>query len=217
MPEQQTFSYYQLTHWREECHQRFGSIHHLPLIAWGQELQSLLKKDSRVLDIGAGVKKPLQKTIKDARQRYYSLDNDQAGRFDFCSFDDIPPDLQFDVMVANQVLEHLTINDAFDMVSSGYQKLVEGGCFLATVPNPAHPVRYWADVTHITHWPFNDLYGLFRTAGYSVRTLARYNKTALTHNPIKRMVTNIVCESFRIDWCDSLLIVGQKKSQKSER
>ena len=135
------------------------------------------------------------------------------GDFDFRLFEEIPTDLQFDLMAANQVLEHLTISDAFTMLRSAYRHLVDGGYLLATVPNAAHPVRQWGDSTHVTPWFMNELYGLVRNAGFQVVSMARYNKYPLTRNPIKRMVVNIVCDVFRVDWCDSLVIVGQKRSR----
>ena len=115
-------------------------------------------------------------------------------------------------MVANQVLEHLTVADAFAMLRAAYEHLVDGGHLLATVPNAAHPVRQW-DPTHLTAWPMNDLYSLLRNAGFQVASMARYNKYPLTRNPFKRLVVNIVCETFRVDWCDSLMIVGQKRPE----
>jgi SAM-dependent methyltransferase len=202
-------SYNQLTRWRKECNQRFGNIHDVSIRGPQAELQTLLQPNSRVLDVGAGVDKPLRNTIREPEQRYYSLDNDPDGSFDFASFDDVPLDMKFDVMVANQVLEHLTIDEAYGMLCTAYRHLSEGGHFLATVPSPSHPVRQW-DPTHLTPWPMNDLYGLFRASGFQVSTLCRYNKYPLTRNPFKRLVVNIVCEAFRVDWCDSLMIVGTR-------
>ena len=204
-----SLSWSQLTRWRSECYQRFGSIRDLPLRSPREELQGLLRSDSAVLDIGAGVHKPLQQYVNLPTQCYFSLDSDPAGDFDFGSFDEVPSDLRFDLMVANQVLEHLTIADAFAMLCSAYRHLVEGGYLLATVPNAAHPVRQW-DATHLTAWPMSSLYSILRYAGFQVVSMARYNKHPLTRNPIKRAVVNIVCEVFRVDWCDSLMIVGQK-------
>jgi hypothetical protein len=203
-------SYHQLTRWRNECNQRFGSIHVLPIRGPQAELRALLQPHSRVLDVGAGVDQPLRETIQGPEQQYYALDTDPDGQFDFGSFADIPADMQFDLLVANQVLEHLTIDDAFGMLCAAYQHLKIGGHMLATVPNPAHPVRQWGDATHVTAWPLNDLYGLFRASGFEVASLCRYNKVPLTRNPLKRLIVGVVCETFRVDWCDSLLIVGTR-------
>jgi hypothetical protein len=211
MIDEVTLSWSQLTRWRQECYQRFGGIRNLDLCSPTKEIRALLRPDSCVLDIGAGVHKWLQQFVSLPSQGYYSLDIDPDGDFDFRSFEEIPANLQFDLMVANQVLEHVAISDAFAMLCSAYRHLVDGGRLLATVPSPSHPVRHWGDATHLQHWPMFDLYGLFRSAGFQVPALTRYNKFPLTRNPLKRMVVNVVCETFRVDWCDSLMIVGQKR------
>ena len=212
MGDEVNLSWSQLTRWRKECFQRFGGIRNLGLCSPSAEIRALLRLDSCVLDIGAGVHKWLKQFVSLPSQRYYSLDIDPEGDFDFRSFEEIPTDLQFDLGVANQVLEHLTIASAVAMLRSAHQHLVEGGHLLATVPNAAHPVRQW-DATHLTAWPMSSLYSLLRFAGFQVVSMARYNKFPLTRNPFKRLVVNIVCEAFRVDWCDSLLIVGQKRLQ----
>ena len=137
------------------------------------------------------------------------MDTDPDGEFDFRSFDEVPSDLFFEVVIANQVLEHLPAGDAFMLLESMHDRLADGGALLATVPNAAHPVRQ-RDCTHITAWPMNDLYSLVRSAGLDVVRMARYNKTRLTKNPLKRWVVMTACEAFRMDWCDSLMILGRK-------
>jgi hypothetical protein len=206
-----TLSWSQLTRWRGECYQRFGSIDKLPIRTIGDVISELLKPDGHVLDVGAGVHKPFKQTVNQPAQKYFSLDSDPEGDFDYHSFDEIADNIKFDLMVANQLLEHLTIADGFDLLSAAGIHLNEGGYFFATVPNMAHPVRYWADASHLTSWPLNDLYGIFRSTGFQVPIMARYNKYELPRNPIKRYVVSTVCEVFRVDWCDSLMIVGQKQ------
>lgn len=207
-------SWSQLTGWRAECFQRFGSIHNLPIRTIGAVTTELLKVDSRVLDIGAGVHKLFKHSLTHPGQKYFSLDSDPEGEFDFHSFDEMKADLKFDFMVANQVLEHLTISETLDMLCSAEKHLNAGGYLFATVPNMAHPVRYWADASHVTSWSLNDLYSIFCNAGFHVHAMARYNKYELPSNPIKRYIVDVVCEVFRMDWCDSLMIAGQKTAQE---
>jgi len=204
-------SWSQLTRWRSECGQRFGSIHNLPVSTIHAVTDKLLKPDSCVLDIGAGVHKQFKQVLNLPGQKYFSLDSDPEGDFDFHSFNEMNDDVKFDFMVANQLLEHLSIVETFDMLCSAEKHLKADGYLFATVPNMAHPVRYWADASHITSWPLGDLYGVFRNSGFHVHSMARYNKYTLPRNPIKRYIINTVCEVFRVDWCDSLMIVGQKQ------
>lgn len=195
--------------WRSECYQRFGNLLDLPIRTPQEELAPILASEIRVLDFGAGAHKPFEQVVKSLGASYFSLDNDIDGNFDFRSFDEIPEELQFHIALANQVLEHMTVDAAFSSVASIFDRLVPEGILLATVPNAAHPVRQW-DCTHVTPWPINDLYSLLRSAGFDVINMFRYNKRPLTSNPIKRWIIKIVCSEFRIDWCDSIMGIARK-------
>lgn len=195
--------------WRTECFKRFGPIHDLPVRSVEDQMTGLLSPHSRVLDVGAGAHKPFRKFFAQTTDTYSCLDTDPAGDFDFHSFVEIPPDRVFDLVLANQVLEHMSIDDAFDTVDAVYAHLEVGGHFVATVPNAAHPVRQ-RDPTHLTPWPANDLYSLLRSAGFEVVAMARFNKFPLTADPLKRWVVETVCHEFRVDWCDSVMATGTK-------
>jgi SAM-dependent methyltransferase len=198
-----------LTGFRRECFERFGSITRLRFI---QEPYALFRTythpDATVLDVGSGVDLPLKAHIQ--REHYYSLEPDPRAQSDFRHTNDIPGDLHFDLAWSNQVLEHVTIAEAMEIVSGVYRVLKPGGYYISTVPNVAHPVRYWADSTHKTHWSIGDYYGLFRMNDYSVVDYVRYGKVDLPSNPIKRFIVQTVSEAYRIDWADSIAIVAQK-------
>ena len=202
-------SWNSLMKWRTECFQRFGPIHDLPVRSVEDQMSDLLFPHSRVLDVGAGAHKPFRKFFTEKTDTYFSLDTDPAGDFDFHSFRDMPADQMFDLVLANQVLEHMLIDDAVDTVDAVFAHLEVGGHFVATVPNAAHPVRQ-RDPTHLTPWPANDLYSLLRSAGFEVVSMARFNKFPLTTDPLKRWVVETVCQEFRVDWCDSVMATGKK-------
>jgi hypothetical protein len=202
-------SWSRLMQWRSECWQRFGPVQSFPLRTPHEQLADLLTGTARVLDVGAGAHKPFRPAINEVSSAYFSLDTDPDGTFDFRSFADIPPHQRFDLVLANQVLEHMAVDDAFDTVCSIFDRVETGGYLIATVPNTAHPVRQ-RDCTHITPWPANDLYSLLRSAGFEVASMNRYNKTPLTADPLKRWVVETVCAEFRVDWCDSVMTTGRK-------
>jgi hypothetical protein len=195
--------------WRGECWQRFGGVLDFPIRSPQEELPGLLRPQKRVLDVGAGAHLPFKESVLKAAAVYYSLDTDPEGNFDFRSFDEIAEDLSFDLVIANQVLEHMAVDDAFAVVRSAYGHLCDGASLIATVPNAAHPVRQ-RDCTHITPWPANDLYSLMRGAGFEIVAMSRYNKFPLTRNPLRRWVVQTVCREFRVDWCDSIMAIGRK-------
>ena len=77
----------------------------------------------------------------------------------------------------------------------------------------SHPVRYWGDIDHITTWNYTDIYALMKNNGFEVLKLGRYNKSRLPINPVKRYVVKVVCDVFRVDWCDSIMCLARKKKE----
>ena len=174
------------------------------------ELNRLAADAQNVLDVGAGAHKPLLRILDGSDIAYHSLDTDPAGDFDFPDVSEIPADLRFELAVANQILEHVPPDDALEIVRGVAGALHPRRPLRGhRPPNTSHPVRQW-DTTHITAWPVLDLYGLFRLAGLEVEQLARYTKRPLSRRPIRRLIVKTVAREFRVDWCDSILIVGRR-------
>jgi len=198
--------------YREEAVKKIGpSILKMPIIKnLVKEINNYINENVNLLDIGAGVKKPLSTFINKPGQKYTSLDIDPEGEFDYKYFSEIPTDKYFNLIIANQVFEHVTHEIAIEILKSAYNHLESGGHFIATVPSMFHPVRYWGDFSHISIWPIFDFYGLFRHTGYEVINIKRYNKFRFTRNPIKSWIIKVICESFRVDWCDSIMIIARK-------
>ncbi len=197
--------------WRTECYRRFGSVLQLPLRSPSGVLPELLGSNSKVLDLGAGAHKPFRELVQSLGATYFSMDIDPDGAFDFQAFSEVPEGMRFDLILANQMLEHLPLDEAFNMLNQACEGLVESGTIVVTVPNAAHPVRQ-RDCTHVTPWPFNDLYSILRAAGFQIHSMARYNKFPLTDHPLKRWIVKVVCQEFRMDWCDSIMAIGRRES-----
>jgi len=200
-------SWNRLMQWRSECYSRFGSVLDRPVVTVAEVLATFVRPGEQVLDIGAGAHKPFEQSVTRENARYFSMDIDPNGTFDFRSFEDVPPELYFDLIIASQVLEHVPVDQAYEMVLSAATHMAGAGNIIVTVPNAAHPVRQ-RDCTHVTPWPMNDLYSLLRSAGLSITSMARYSKFPLTANPLKRWVVETVCKEFRMDWCDSIIAVA---------
>ena len=197
--------------WWPECAKRFGTIKELPVVNPSSLVKNIIGKLSGpVLDFGCGIDKIHQFDYDIPSDQYFCLDTDPEGQFDYNSLGDIPKKQKFDFVIMNQVLEHIIFENSIQLLNALSVYINVGGYLFITVPNNMHPVRFWSHVDHITNWGFEDIYSLFKNIDFEVEQLARYNKYRLTLNPIKRLITNIVCEVFRVDWCDSIMGLGKK-------
>lgn len=196
---------------RGECYKKFGGVFDLPIVADPYLTTLGYYVDGNILDVGAGREKifwgVIQNKLHDGR--YYSLDNDPKGKYDYRDFTEIPIDLCFSMIFGNQVLEHLEIDQAEQMAKCAFAKLVKGGIFILTVPNTSHPVRQWGDVTHKTAWNYNAIYPLLKSIGFDILFIARYSKKQPS-GFIEKFIANQLASIYRIDWCDSIIVVGQK-------
>jgi SAM-dependent methyltransferase len=207
----ETISYSELTGWREES-RRFGELLEFPVIASQYGAIRDGYHGGLVLDVGAGIHHQLKKVLGLDAAAYRSLDSDPRGRFDYGAFSDIPPDLQFGLITMLQVLEHLTIDEAHGLLRQARRVLAPGGTLFISVPNAVHPIRYHVDVTHVTNWNTRDLYGLLRHVGFDVQRILRSNKQPLTRHPLKRWLVKTICSQFRVDWCDTIVLVAGQPS-----
>lgn len=197
-----------------ECAEKFGGIFSLPIIPNNFLEMAAHYSDGNVLDIGAGKDKPFLSLIamKLKHGRYYSMDSDPCGSFDFRTLDEIPRDLDFSLIVANQVYEHLEVQESIDMMSRTAAQLCQGGRYVVTVPNILHPNRQISNITHKTAWGYNSLYMCFKYAGLSPVKIARYSKKH-PEGLIEKILARYISRIYRMDWCDSILMVGIKNDK----
>lgn len=195
----------------QECYEKFGDIFSLPIIEnHAREIHSHYTSGN-VLDIGAGKAKPLYQTFKKrlSNGKYYSLDTDPQGTFDFRDIDEVSSDLTFTLMTANQVFEHLNIDESITLMWKASRHLEPGGKLIATVPNAEHPTRQLSDITHKTAWGYDSFYMVFRYAQLHVTKIVRYSKRH-PQGILEKFIAKYVSRIYRIDWCDSILLIGQK-------
>ncbi len=211
------FEYGSFTDLRNECFKKFGTIFDLPIISDPYSEVTFLFENGNILDLGAGKDIPFYKNIQSKIQdgKYYSLDNDPHGTFNFRYISEIPITLKFSLVFANQFFEHLHYEDALNTASELKDKICDGGYVGFTVPNISHPNRYWGDFTHVTPWNYNNLYMLVKFTGCEVIKIARYSKRH-PQGLIEKIITKYVSRVYRMDWCDSILIIGRKNGRQSE-
>lgn len=140
MSEARTVSWASLTSYRAEAVMRLGTLHDLPIIDISAELNRLLWQASAVLDVGAGTEQPLRQRIDATRTTYATLDPDPPASSISAHSRDIPANMRFDLAVANQVLEHVSVYEAVEIVRVWRRR-----CYLADSsqpPSPTPPIRY---------------------------------------------------------------------------
>lgn len=196
-----------------ESFRKFGDILSLPVLDSAYMEVKRNYAGGNVLDIGAGNAHALKQVLGDdiVNGRYYSLDTDPRGHFDFSSVQEIPRELQFSMIVANQVFEHLSIDVSLEVMAHAAARLAPGGRLIATVPNVAHPSRFMSNVTHITYWGHHSFYMLFKAAALEVESMARYSKRH-PRGIVERIAAHYIGRIYRMDWCDSLLVRAVKNA-----
>ncbi|MFH1047616.1 MAG: hypothetical protein V1738_04905 [Patescibacteria group bacterium] len=205
------FEYGAYDDYLRECYEKFGGILELPIVHSVRKEIVGHYQTGNVLDLGAGKLKPLSEAFKDIAKegRYHSLDTDPKGEFDFRSIDEIPSHLKFSLITANQVFEHLTVEESLQFLSGAVEHLVSGGFIIATVPNIAHPMRQISNITHKTPWGHHSFFALFKMCGLEPKRIVRYSKR-LPKGIIERILGYYMNRLYRMDYCDSILLIAEK-------
>ena len=138
------------------------------------------------------------------------MDNDPCGKFNYSSVKEIPKEMLFKLIVANQFFEHLNIQDSIDIICRLCDHLDKNGHFISTVPNIYHPVRIRGDITHVTFWDYKALYTLYKYANLDTIEILKYSKR-YPEGVIERIFSKYMNRIYRIDWCDSIFIAGIKR------
>lgn len=193
--------------------QRHGSIFSLPVAAHPYEylkfMYDLNYQGGRVLDFGCGTQKPLQKVLGIGDDLYHSCDNDPSGMFTYASLNEIPQEAVYEIVASNQVFEHLSFEEGIQTAMVLTRHVAPGSILQIGVPNPAHPTRFLSSPVHKTPWNYFNLCALIELGGLDPFYCARCNKVP---GPrwYERPFVNIICRVFRMDWCDTVYVVGRR-------
>lgn len=200
----------------KECYENFGDLLKLPILPVYETIVANYNYGN-ILDFGAGNDKLLFSFIKDKIKdgKYYSLDNDPSGSFDFSDLAQIPEGLKFDLIAANQVFEHLDVPTTVGVLSKLKNCLTNNGQLIITVPNIQHPNRQISNIFHITPWGYNSLYSVLSFCGFKVLQIGRYGKR-YPRGPIEKILARVVSRIYRMDYCDSIIVICQKNENKKD-
>lgn len=199
----------EVTRGRQAAHS-LPPILRLPLARDGRELLlGFLRNGVSLLDIGAHDRN-LQRFIEAQgfTISYASLDVDRSREHDYYELSSV--DRSFDIVVAFDVVEHMTVGEAMECFRRVQRDLLKpGGVFLVGTPNVSHPVVFWRDCTHITPFRYDELYGLLAAAGFSRIEIIRCGRfslrdrvTALCFRPLLKLL--------RLDFAPGITAIARK-------
>lgn len=207
------FLYSQMANAREECFRRFGSIFSLPVK--NNPLNTLFDfivptESGHILDFGAGPQslKPFM-SASFPHLEYHALDTDPKYNCEWSNIIDIPNNIYFSLICANQVLEHIPVDSLPHTMSTLSNKLQPYGLFYATVPNINHPNRFRSNIDHHSYIDYKDLYYFCASVGLKTLAIYRYSKRH-PQGWIERIIAKKIGDIYRMDWADSICIIAQK-------
>ena len=150
----------------------------------------------RVLDIGAWDRALGQSLAKTGlAHSYFSLDIDDTVVHDFRTVNEVTG--MFDIIAMFEVIEHLSYEQADEMLHNIFDLLAPGARLFISTPNPFHPQRYFSDVSHRQHWPPGDLYALLRHVGFANTQIEMYGVVYL---PICRFSRSLLTRARHLVW-----------------
>jgi SAM-dependent methyltransferase len=175
-----------------------------------------LGEGSKILDVGAGNKHiEIALRNRDIKAKYFSMDTAKRDglNYDFENLETINE--KFDLIIMQEVLEHLPLETGYQYLKKSYDLLNESGFLVVTIPNTRKPVWFRdSDFTHIQSYPVSDLYGLLRVVGFSGR--AEFRRIEIRNrkmNPKQKMILVLRKFLFRVmgfDYAHGILIKIQK-------
>lgn len=172
-----------------------------------QVISNILKDGDSILDIGAN-NRSLEKYLRSitGKVSYFSLDIDKSLPHDY--YDMAAIDRKFDVIVALDVIEHMTLIDTSVLFERIHELLKPSGCVVISTPNVCHPVRFWRDCTHITPYRYDELTGLLISAGFHDIKIYRI-KDMKTKDKLRYWIYSPLLRLLDIDFAPGIVAVAK--------
>ena len=201
----------QIIHYRDQIHERYRKIWHIPLIKRRFSLiDRNLRPGMRLLDVGAGERGMEDRIVKKHNGVIYrSMDIDRQLPHDYYSLDDI--DEQFDVVLLLDVIEHLELEDGVQMLQRINELLVDGGMLIINTPNIFNPNRFWLDATHKVAYSYEELGGILLSQGFDILNIYRTYKDSFPKYFLRLTLFYPLHRILNVDFAKSILIFACKK------
>lgn len=188
---------------------RFGPHWRLPLARRHTDVAAKrLESGMSVLEVGAYDRNILRKIDLEGKDiDYRSLDTDRSLPHDYASIDEV--DRTFDLIWMFEVIEHLPLADAADLVARIRDILVPGGALVLSTPNSHHPHRF-REPHHITPFKYDNLGALLEYCGLELRTVYRLYNAPFFQKIAHRYVLQWLHRFLDIDFAPTLLAVASR-------
>ena len=171
----------------------------------------LLPDGGALLDVGAYDRNLDVYMRKAGKQAVYrSYDPDRTLPHDYHSLAEIRE--AFDVIVVFEVIEHLSVAEAMDLMARLRGLLKEQGVLVISTPNVFHPTIFWRDCTHRTGFRYNEVVGILGSMGYGGFEVYRVARMSLKDR-ITIFFYKPLMKLLNMDFAGRILVIARKGPQ----
>jgi len=192
---------------------RYGSVWGVPLKRRHTDVVlEWLEPGLSVLEVGAGDRNIFHKVdLESYGLDYRSLDPDDSLPHDYRSVATVERTFQRIWMF--EVIEHLGLEDGFELLGSLLEILEPGGVLILTTPNGHHPHRF-REPHHLTPFKYDNLGALLLLAGFEVEGIYRLHNDSILMKIAHRYLLQWLHRFLDIDFAPSLLAVARRPAGK---
>jgi len=209
-------------YWRRmELREEFLNIGRIPVKRWyaSEGLNDIervyfdeLAGSDSILEVGSGRNNLREKFFRSGYDGLYrTMDLSREFPHDYHALADVEG--IYDAIVILEVIEHMGLEQFWDLLEFIGAHLAPHGKLVisTTQPGSVIPWESW-DMTHVQHYPFHDLYALFRARGFSVRCFrvwTRSHRETLRQGG-RMLLRRMLCYVLGIDYADTIALVMQR-------
>ncbi len=211
----QEISWSKWSEYREQIHQMYRDVWEMKILRKRFPLMvQMIQDGEKILDIGAS-----NRNFEGRLKRHFpnliykSMDIDREQFHDYYSLEEIQE--TFDVIFLFDVIEHLELEEGARLLKRSYDLLNPGGRLILTTPNVFNPGRFWRDATHRVAYCYDELGGVLLARGFSIRAMYRTYNDVFHRYFFRVYVMAPVHRYLGIDFAKSILVVAEKKSEKT--